>query len=241
MCYSHNTFLRVTQKYGNSIIYSVYTGLPHLWKQYSVYTVHETKVYNSRVFALSVYPAYSCREFSPSTWACVLQILPYFTFLLFGFACAPSYNIAVCDVSAGCLTGSDDLHHLSSSETIVPCNRICNLYSWKLFGPLHFQQVRRCYIVRRVWVLLSAYWNADAITWTEVIQWMGSSTLSAGRLPSKYIGANCRETGSLSLSLSDLRMTLIVSRYELLSTALTQHKAGISTWIVKATNNDYWN
>jgi hypothetical protein len=101
------------------------------------------KVYTSRVFALSIYSAYSCGEFSPSIRACVLQNLPYFTFLLFSVS---SYNIAVCDVSAGCLTGPDDLHHLSSSETIVPCNRICDLYSWKLFGPLHFQQVSRGYV-----------------------------------------------------------------------------------------------
>jgi hypothetical protein len=64
-----------------------------------------------------------------------ISMVLFFSF----FTCADfcdvvSYDVAVRDVSAGRLTGSDDLHHLTSSEAIVPCNGIRNLYSWKLFG-----------------------------------------------------------------------------------------------------------
>ena len=56
------------------------------------------------------------------------------------FTCALSYDIAICDVSAGCLTGPDDLHNLSTFEAIVPRNGIRNLYSRKLFCSMHSEE-----------------------------------------------------------------------------------------------------
>ena len=82
---------------------------------------------------------------SPSTWGmCSFKKLPYLwsSSSVHLRSDVLSYNIAVCNVSASRLAGSDDLHDLTSSEAIVPSNRIRNLYSWKLFEPMHSEKGR---------------------------------------------------------------------------------------------------
>jgi len=82
---------------------------------------------------------------SPSTWGmCSFKKWPYlwFSSSVHLRSDVLSYNIAVCNVSASRLAGSDDLHNLTSSEAIVPSNRIRNLYSWKLFEPMHSEKGR---------------------------------------------------------------------------------------------------
>ena len=71
-------------------------------------------------------------QFSPSKrmGMCVLCVTAKITLFLVPSVCVLSYNIAICDVSAGCLAGPDDLHHLPSFEAVVPRNGIRNLYSW---------------------------------------------------------------------------------------------------------------
>lgn len=63
---------------------------------------------------------------------CITVKIAMFTVPSFFFACVStwSYDVAIRDVSAGCLAGPDDLHDLSSCEAVVPCNGVGNLYSW---------------------------------------------------------------------------------------------------------------
>lgn len=75
-------------------------------------------------------------RFSPSKWVCCMSCVYlqkhhlYGSFLLRLCAVKLSYDIAVCDVSARCLAGPDDLHDLASFEAVVPRNGIGDLYSW---------------------------------------------------------------------------------------------------------------
>jgi hypothetical protein len=77
---------------------------------------------------------------SPSIWSCMYTCKNHQIYGALHLIFLLLYNITICNISAGCLAGPDDLHNLSSSEAIVPCNRVRNLYSWKLFVPSHSEK-----------------------------------------------------------------------------------------------------
>lgn len=118
----------------------VYNMRIHVWSIYSAYSIHLHNSHWSLIVAAT--KRYWCLQ--PHGGMCSFKKLPYlwFSSSVHLRSDVLSYNIAVCNVSASRLAGSDDLHDLTSSEAIVPSNRIRNLYSWKLFDPMHSEKGR---------------------------------------------------------------------------------------------------